>query len=422
MGLFIISGLVIFIAIGTPIGITLGVISLIYLLIEKIPLEILIQQALQGSNKFVLVAIPFFLLTGELMKEGEISNKLINFANSFVGHIRGGLAHVNIVVSMLFAGISGSALADTSAIGSVLIPEMVEKGYDRDFSTAVTGISSIVGPIIPPSMPMIIAAYLARQSVGKMFLGGAIPGILFGLGMMAVVLMLSKKYNFPLEGKFTIKNFFHTFIEAILPLLTPAIILGGIMFGIFTASQAGAIAATYSFILGVFIYKHINLSKFLNVIKNTATKTASVMFVVALANVYTWMIVNERIPQYLLRHLFLITDNSYILLGLIVLSLLLIGCILSTTPAIILSIPVLVPIASTIGFDPLYFSVLATIILCIGTITPPVGLTLYLVSSIGKVEVEKVLSKLIPFYLIVIIVVILLIIFPGLITWLPGLM
>lgn len=422
MQIFIILGVLFFIAIGTPIGISLGVISMIYMLIRDIPLGIAVQQSLQGSNNFVLAAIPFFLLTGELMREGQISNRLVSFANQLVGHIKGGLGHVNVVVSMLFAGISGSALADTSAIGSVLIPEMVEKGYDRDFSVAVTGASSVVGPIIPPSMPMIIAAYLSRQSVGKMFMGGAIPGLLLGLGMMVIVYIHSKQKDYPVNKCFQLQQLLTTFLGAFLPLMTPVLILGGIMFGVFTATQAGAVASLYSFVLGFFVYRQLGAKKLFDTLVSTVLKTGSVMFVVALANVYTWVVTRERIPMFIYQSITNLTEEPLLLLILISLSLLIIGCFLSTTPAIILSIPVLVPVVANLGFDPLYFAVLASIVLCVGTITPPVGLSLYLVCSIGKIEVEKVLKQLFPFYIVFIAIILLLIFFPSLIMWLPNMM
>ncbi|MBA7703299.1 Sialic acid TRAP transporter large permease protein SiaM [subsurface metagenome] len=292
---------------------------------------------------------------------------------------------------------------------------MVKEGYSKKFTCAVTGASSVVGPIIPPSMPMIIAAYLSRQSVSKMFVGGIVPGILFGGGMMIWSYVYSKRHGFPFKKRASLTEILKTFKSALLPLLAPVIILGGIFTGAFTVTEIGAIAAIYGTFLGFFYFKELNFKKFLQVALNTAMRTGSVMIIVALANVYTWMLTRERAPQLLYQFVLNLTSDPLIILLLIVVSLLIFGCFLSTTPAIILAVPILLPLVKHVGFDPVYFFVLLTVTLCIGTITPPVGLTLYMVSSIGKVEPESVLKPLLPFFAIMIGVVLLCVFFPPII-------
>ncbi|MGI6034463.1 MAG: TRAP transporter large permease [Limnochordia bacterium] len=422
MAALLVLGLIALLVLGFPIGISMGIVSIYYLIREGIPLEIAIQQMYQGTNVFVLLAIPLFMVASSLMNHGTITDRLVNLCDSFLGHIRGGLAHVNVLVSMIFAGMSGSALADTAGIGGVLIPEMIKQGYDKDFTVAVTATSSVIGPIIPPSIPMVLTAAMAGVSVGKMFLGGAIPGILFTVLQMVLVAIISVKRQYPVSKRAPLAKMWRDFKRAIVPLLMPVILLGGIFTGIFTPTEAASVAVTYALVLGLVIYRTISWENIRSLSLEVALHTAVIMFIVAMAQLYGWVLTRERLPQYIFSLMTRISQNPQTLLVIVVFGLVGVGCFMSTTPTLMLTIPILIPIARGLGFDPLHFFVVVTMAACLGTITPPVGLTLYLAASIAKMPVEKTLKMMIPFGATLIVVTIIAIYFPPLVTWLPNLL
>lgn len=422
MTYFLIFGLLGFLILGVPVGFAMGLVCAIYFLSSGTPLAILSQQIFQGTNVFVLVAVPLFMAASQLMNEGQITKKLIRLSNAFLGHITGALSLINIVVSMLFAGMSGSSIADSAGIGKALIPSMLEEGYERDFSAAVTASSSVVGPIIPPSIPMVVTGAIAGVSVGRLFLGGAIPGVLFGVLLMITSYIISRIRNYPKHDRSTLKEILISLKEAFLPLLMPVILLGGIFSGVFTPTESAGVAVAYGLFLATIVYRMLSIKKILTIAYEISIQTATIMFIVGMANVYGYILTRERIPQMISQNLFSITTNEHIIMLLIIFSIIIIGCFLSTTPTLMLTIPILIPIVGQFGFDPLHFFVVITLAACMGTITPPVGLTLYVASSIAEVSVEKTLVAMLPFLAMLLLVALIALFVPSIVTYLPTLL
>ncbi len=416
-------GVLVFIAclaIGVPIAFCLGIASIAILYLKNIPLLVIAQRMFTGIDSFPFMAIPFFILAGELMNKSGITSKLVKFSDLFVGHIKGGLSHINIVASMFFAGITGSAVADTSAIGSMLIPAMIEKGFDVDFSAAVTASSSVVGPIIPPSIPMVIFALLSGQSVAALFLAGFLPGILLGLSLLVVSYIISVKKNYPKrEEKIRFNDFIISCLNAIVPLLMPLIILGGILSGVFTATEASAIAVVYSLIIGFLVYRNLKLKDLYNVFVATAKTTGVVFLVIACANIFTWLLSVEQVPQ-LMANIFKEHISSPIMFLLVLnIMLLFLGTFMEGTAAMIITVPLFLPIAVSYGVHPVMFGVIVVLNLMIGLITPPVGLCLYVASGIAKISLEKISRAVIPFLIAEIVTLLIVTYWPFLTLWLP---
>ncbi len=416
-------GVLVFIAclaIGVPIAFCLGIASIAILYLKNIPLLVIAQRMFTGIDSFPFMAIPFFILAGELMNKSGITSKLVKFSDLFVGHIKGGLSHINIVASMFFAGITGSAVADTSAIGSMLIPAMTEKGFDVDFSAAVTASSSVVGPIIPPSIPMVIFALLSGQSVAALFLAGFLPGILLGLSLLVVSYIISVKKNYPKrEEKIGFKDFISSCLNAIVPLLMPLIILGGILSGVFTATEASAIAVVYSLIIGFLVYHNLKLKDLYNVFVATAKTTGVVFLVIACANIFNWLLSVEQVPQ-LMANIFKEHISSPIMFLLVLnIMLLFLGTFMEGTAAMIITVPLFLPIAVSYGVHPVMFGVIVVLNLMIGLITPPVGLCLYVASGIAKISLEKISRAVIPFLIAEIVTLLIVTYWPFLTLWLP---
>jgi tripartite ATP-independent transporter DctM subunit len=422
MVFFFVFGLFFLLLISVPVGISLGLVCSIYVIITGIPISIIAQQFLQGISSFILIAIPLFMFASQVMNSSKVTEKLLNMSNSFFGHITGSLAQVNVFMSMIFAGMSGSSLADTAGIGKALIPSMIKEGYDKDFSAAITAASAVCGPIIPPSIPMVITGSIAGMSVAKLFLGGAIPGVLFGILLLIYSYIISLKKGYPKHNKATLKEIIVSVKAAFLPLLMPLILLGGIFSGIFTATEAASVAVGYGLFLAVLIYRNLNWKKFLDVVYDVFMQTASIMFVVGAANVYGYILTREKIPQLISQSLLSITANETLILLFIVIAVLIIGCFLSATPTLMLTLPMVIPMMGQFGFDRLHFFVIVTVAACMGTITPPVGLNLYVASSIADAPIEKTIIAILPMIGILLFVTILLIFFPSLVTYLPCLL
>lgn len=410
------------IVLGFPIAISLLVTSLTYFIMSDVPITVIIQQMLGGSSSFILVSVPLYILAGQLMNLGGVTHRIIRFCNAILGRVRGGLAQVNIFSSMIFAGISGEAVADTAGIGSVLIPAMKKQGYPKEFSAAVTAGSAVAGPIIPPSIPMVICASLAGVSVGKMFLGGAIPGILFIIGAMTYTYILSVKKNFPKVGKAEKGEILKSFKDAFWALLAPVIIVGTLVLGIVTPSEAGVIAVVYIFIIGFFVYKELKIKDMIAQVAHTTVITGAIMFILALAKVYTYLLTREQVADVLAQSLFSITTNTILLFLLVMFVGLVVGAFLSTTAGLLLLIPILGPIVGQTGMDPVHFFVLVTITLVIGTLTPPVGINLYLSAQIAEASPEKVFIQVIPYILILLTIIIVALFIPEIVMWLPNLL
>lgn len=412
---------IVLIFLGVPVAFSLGLASLLYLFLAEIPLNIIPQRMFGGLNSFVLLCIPGFILAGNLMNAGGITERIIKFANDLFGHIRGGLGLANVGASMGFAGISGTALADTASIGSILIPAMKKEGYGAGFSAAVTASSSTVGPIIPPSLPMIIVGTLASLSIGDLFLAGAVPGILLGLGLMIPTYLISVKRNYPKGERQSVKTIGKSFVGAFWALLMTVIILYGILGGFFTPTEASIVAVLYAFVIGIFVYRELPIKKIPEIMLSSMTATASIMLLVGFANLFGWIMVREQIPQLVAESILGISTNAIIVILLINLLLLFVGTFMETIAALVILFPVLLPVAITVGMDPIQFGVMMVLNLVIGLVTPPVGVCLFVASQIGKVSIGKTARELLPFLGVSLVVLLMVAFIPQITLFLPSL-
>lgn len=420
---FLLLGLFIFLLlIKVPITFSLAVSSIITAFYLDIPLLSIVQRMVQGVNSFSLLAIPFFILAGEIMSQGGISRRLILFSNLLVGRIQGGLAQVNILASMFFGGISGSAVADVSSIGTMLIPMMKKKGYDADFSVGITVTSACQGVIIPPSHNMIIYALAAGGvSVGRLFLGGLIPGVLLGLSLMTISFLIARKRAYPREGKTTFRESLKITGDAFLGLMTAIIIIGGVISGIFTATESAAIACLYAFVITFFVYREIPIKRFIPILYASLKTLAMVMSLIAAASAYGWLLAFLRIPAAATNLLLGLTENRIALLLLINLLLLLLGTIMDMAPLILITTPILYPVAvSSLGMSPIQFGVMLILNLGIGLCTPPVGSALFVGCAIGRIPIEKAARAMLPLYLMMIVVLMLVTFVPQIVLFIPN--
>ncbi|MCD8276745.1 TRAP transporter large permease [Enterocloster citroniae] len=407
---------------GVPIAFSLGFSSLFYLFANGIPLTVIAQKFYAGMDSFTLLCIPGFMLAGALMNGGGITKRILNFCNSFLGHFRGSLALVNIVASMVFAGISGTAIADVCSLGSMLIPAMVEDGYDDDFSVAVTAASSVVGPIIPPSVPMVIAGSCVSISVGKMFQAGIIPGILLGLALYVPTYIISVKRDYPRHERADWKVRAQTTKDAIWAMLMPVILLGGILSGVFTPTEASIVTCVYALIVGVFVYKEIKITDVPRIVWENIRACASIIVLIGLANVFAYILTAERIPQMVANSILSITDNRIVVILLINVVLLFVGMFMESLAAILITFPVLLPVATAVGMDPVHFALMAILNLMLGLTTPPVGMCVCTGAQIGKISAFKAFRATIPFLATSLFVLMLVSFVPQLTLWIPSIL
>ena len=409
--------------IGVPIFFSLAL-SALALLWNKgmlVP-QLVVQRMFAGVDSFPMMAIPFFMLAGALMDTGGISTRLVRFSNYLVGWIAGGLAHVAILASIFFAGITGSAVADTTAIGSTLLPLMNKRGFPTLFSASVIASAGVVGPIIPPSIPMVIYGVMAGVSIGAMFMGGFIPGFLMGLGLMLVTYVKAKRHGYPREAvRPTAREFLDATVNAFGAILMPLIILGGIFGGVFTATEAAVVATVYAFIMGKFVYRELRWGAVPHVLYRAGLSTAMVLIIVGVANLVGYIMAVERIPLQVAELFLSLTTSKYVMLFLINVLLLIVGCFIDGASALIIFTPVLFPLIQRLGIDPVFFGVMMTVNLMIGTITPPVGVCLYVVCGIGDLRLDDISRAVIPFLLIELTVLFLITYVPDLIMFLPAL-
>lgn len=387
---------------GIPISMVLGMTTIVYffsvgntILLDSTP-----QRLFSGLENFGLLAIPLFMLTGELMNSGGITNRLVVFARVMVGHVRGGLAYVTVIANMFLASILGSANAQAAMMSKVMVPEMEREGYTREFSSALTLASSIVAPIIPPSMIFIIYGTLSGTSIGALFMAGIIPGIIFGIGFTALIAYLGYKNNFPRSERASLKLIWTSFINVLPAMLVPLIITIGILSGAFTATESAGIASVIAFIVGMFFYKELKWSKLPSILVNTVMGTATVTFLIAMANIFGWMIAFEQIPQLIANSMLSISESPYVFLLLVNIFLLMIGAVLDGIAALIILVPVLMPLVTAFQIDPIHFGVIVCINLTIGLLTPPVGTGLFIVSSIADVKFERLVKAILPMLLL----------------------
>ena len=412
-------------AIGVPIVFCLGFAPLAtYTLMGKpIFYKMLVQRMYGGVNQFPLMAIPFFILAGNVMNNSGITLSLVHFSNVVVGHLRGGLAQVNIFVSILFAGLSGSAVADTSAIGSIMIPAMEKDGYSKEFAAAVTASSSVIGPIIPPSIIMVIYAYVMSVSVGGMFAAGILPGLTVGILLMVIAHIVSTKRNYPKRGKMaSLGEIWRALRSAILPLMTPVIIIGGILGGIFTPTEAAGIAAGYALFLSVFVLRTIKVNEIPKLLYETAVTSSTILLIVGTATVFGWLVSTSQLPNKIADFLFQITANKYLLFFIINILLLITGMFMDAGPAIMILGPVLAPTMVKMGIHPLHFAIVMSVNLTVGLATPPLGLILFVASGLTNLPIESIVKEMLPFLAVEIGVIFLITYIPALSMTMPGLL
>lgn len=410
----------IFLLLGMSVAFTLGMSALLQLWIDGTPLAVIAQRMTKSiSDSFPLLAVPFFIFAGNLMNTGGITERVFAFARVLVGHFRGGLAHVNVVASVIFSGMSGSALADAGGLGNMEIKAMRDAGYDDGFSGAVTVSSSTIGPLIPPSIPMVIYGVLADVSIGRMFLGGVLPGFLTAGSLMVLIGYYSHKRSYPKDDRPTAKEIVTKFSRAIFPLFTPAIIIAGIAFGIFSPTEAAVGASIYAMFLSMVVYKSIGLKELWDVVLETIRTTAMVLFIVSTASVFAWVLAAHEAPKHLAEWLVSITDNPLYLLLIINFFLFIAGFFVEGLAIMILAVPALAPTIAASGIDPVHFGVVFIFNLMIGLMTPPMGIGLFVVSGVSGIPFEKLARATLPFLVPLLVVLLLLIFFPILVTGLP---
>lgn len=414
------------ILIGVPIAFSLLISAAVYVICFSTLDPIIIPQKMQyGLNLFVLLAIPFFLMLGEVMGRAGITGRLVDLANAIVGHVRGGMAHVNIVTSMLMAGIQGTAAADTAAVGSMLIPAMKKDKYEPNFAAAITAASSAIGPIIPPSLAMVIYGSLGNVSVGRLFLGGAIPGFILGIYLMIYSYLVAKKRNYGSshgqEG-FSIKRLGRSLKAGFLPLLIPIIIIGGIVGGVFTATESGAVATMVAIILGVFVYRRIGWKELVDSVRSTIYMMGSVLIIIAAAATFGWILSIEGAGDLLSESLYRISKNPILIMLIINALLLILGCFIETVALLILLTPILLPVAVKVGYDPVHFGVIMVFNLTIGLTTPPLGLCIFIASGIAGISVKDFMREMFFLYVPLLLGLLTTVFLPKLVMFLPNLL
>lgn len=412
--------LIFFFIINIPIAISIALASIAAILVKgDIPLVVVVQKMFTATDSFPLMAVPFFILAGSLMEYGGISRRLVDFANTIMGRLSGGLALVSIIASMFFGAISGAAAATVAAIGSILIPAMIKRGYDRGFATAVQATAGTLGVMIPPSIPMVIYGVLTGVSIGALFIGGILPGILVGVSLMLVAYKISKDRGYKGEEKAGFNKILMAFKDAILALLMPVIILGGIYGGVFTPTEAAVVAVVYGFIIGFFVYKELKLKHLKDILTNTVVSTAMIMFIIATASVFGWLLASEQIPQVVANAILSLSRNPIVILALINILLLFVGTFMETVAAIIILVPVFLPVITQIGVDPLHFGLIIVVNLAIGMVTPPLGVCLFVGCGIANIKLEDITRAVWPFLIVMVVDIILITYIPAISTFLP---
>jgi C4-dicarboxylate transporter DctM subunit len=420
MGVLIFLLFLVFVALSVPLASSLGLASVIYILVDgNIPGAVIPQRIFVGVDNFTLLAIPLFILTGQIMDAGGISRRLIRLASALVGSLKGGLGLVTVVATMFFSGITGSVSADTAAIGSIMIPAMAQKGYSPERATAIVTAACSVGILIPPSLTMIILAAVTNLSVGALFLAGLVPALIVGFGLMGIIYVQARRGKVPSEQKTSLAEIGTAFREAVLALLTPVIIMGGILGGIFTATESAAIAVVYSLIISMFVYRQIKVRDLLRILGNSAVMAALVLFLVGAASLFGWIIARERLTVLMANWLFSVSSSPWVFLMLVNLVFLFIGSILEGSPAIIILAPLLYPIAHQMGIDPIHFGIILIANLGVGFVLPPTGLCLVVATGIAKVNMAKMIRPLIPYFLVMAVSLLLITYVPWLAVALP---
>lgn len=421
----IIYGFLIFlmlILLEVPIAISLGCSSIIILLINgNFPLSFIAQRMYAGLDSFTLLALPLFIFVGQSMNSSRITDRIFNFAKCLIGSIAGGLAHVNVLASIIFAGMSGSATADAGGLGLVELKAMCNAGFDKKFSAAVTAASSTIGPIIPPSIPLVVYATMSNASIGKLFIGGVIPGLLMGFILMFYIYVISSKKDLPRERAYSLKEKMESFVQALPALFAPVLLVGGILLGIFTPTEGAAVTAIYTLFLGFVIYRDLTIKNFFDILKFTAKTSGAILIVISLSNIFSYFISIAQIPQIVVNTLFEITQNKYIILLLINIVLLIGGCFMESLVLIAIGTPILIPVINALGISEVHFGIMMILNLMIGGITPPFGLLTFTVANISKISTNELFKAVLPFLVPLLIVLLLVTFIPEITLFMPNL-
>lgn len=419
----LIGSFILFIALRFPIAYSLGISSVLTVLYLGMPVEMVAQNTVKGINAFSLMAVPFFIISGDLMSQGGIASRLVKLANALVGWMRGGLAVVNIVASMFFGGISGSSAADTASLGPILIPMMNKQGYDNEFSTGITCASSVQGMLIPPSHNMVIYAMVAGSvSVGALFLAGLVPGILLGLFLLVYSLYVSKKRNYPKGDPFSFRNVLVALKESIFGLITVLIVVVGVIGGFFTATEAAGLSVVWAFIVTFFIYKEIPLRQFWDILGNSLRTISMVMIIIGTSAAFGWLLAYLKVPEMVAGGILSFTTNRIAVLLIVNLILLVFGMFMDMAAIITITTPILLPIAMAVGMHPVHYGAMMVLNLGIGVLTPPVGTTLFIGSAISGLKIEKLAKSMIPMYIVMIATLLVITFIPQVVMTLPTLL
>ena len=420
--LLLIGCMLLLVVLGVPIAYAIGIASLVTALYVGIPLEAILLKVSDGVDNFALLAIPFFVFAGALMAEGGMAWRLVNFANIFVGFIRGGLAMVNILASMFFGGISGSSVADVSSIGSILIPMMKKEGYDDEFSVNITITSGTQGIVIPPSHNAVIYSYAAGGAVSsaQLFLAGFIPGVMIGLSLMVLSFILATKRNYPKGRMVPLREAIRTSGQAFMGLITVIIIVGGVIGGIFTATESSAVAVVYAFLVTIFVYRDFKLRQLPQLLHGVIKTVCIVMILIGFAAGFAYLMALMQVPAKATKFFLSISSNKYVILALINIMLLVLGTIMDMAPLLLICTPIMLPVVKSFGIDPVHFGIIMMLNLSIGLVTPPVGSTLFVGCAIGKVSIERVSRKLWPFWLCMFVILMLVTYIPWFSMWIPS--
>ncbi|MGI3170855.1 TRAP transporter large permease [Pseudooceanicola sp. C21-150M6] len=419
----ILGALLLLIVLGLPVAVALGLTAVgFYVLTGDFRiLAMLPQRMFSATTGFTLLAIPFFILAGNLMNTGGITRRIFDFADACVGHIRGGLGQVNVLASLFFSGMSGAAVADAAGLGQIELKAMKDKGYDPDFSAAITAASSTIGPVFPPSIPFVLYSSITGVSVAKLFLAGVVPGVLMALALMVAVWMMAWLHQMPRRDYIDWAGIWRGFLDSALSLVTPLIIIGGIFGGFFTPTEAGVIATAYALVLSMLVYREITLRDLPRILWESLTHTIRVMFVIAAAGFFGWLLVHQRVPNEMVKLLLGASDQPWIIMTIIVLILLVLGMFLEGIAVIVLTVPLFLPVVTQIGVDPIQFGVIMIMCSMVGLLTPPVGMVLFAVSAVAGLPVGRLSKALMPYLLGLFLVLIAVCIFPAVSTWLPNL-
>ena len=406
---------------GMPIAFAVGLASLVFLLCAgTIPLQIVPMMLGNSLDSYNVIAIPFFILAAQIMNSGGVTDRMMNFAAVAVGWLKGGLAHVNILTSMLFAGMSGSAVADAAGLGQILIPAMKKKGYGAPYSAAVTAASSTVGPIIPPSVPIVMYGILAEASIGKLFLAGAVPGVVMGLAMLVLSYFIAAKHNYPAEPKPTLGDIGTATVKVIPALLTPVIILGGMWGGIFSPTEAAGVAVGYATLQG-FLMRDLTVKALWNCVMDSAIYSSVIMIIVASASLFGWILSTEQIPVRFADFILSVTSNKYTVLFILNIFLLIFGCFMEILAIMLMTVPVILPLILQLGIDPVHFGIVMVLNLMIGLLSPPFGLCLYIAQDIAGITYAQAVKAVTPYIVLIILILFLVTYWPQFVLFLPNL-